>query len=112
MDLTFGLPIPLTLGAKNLYITQTNVGLLDADNGDELDRLRWWGYADGQTEAAFLDTGAGLDEFTVNAAGYTWNHADTQCGTTYRRIALYLECINTNANDLDISYVRVEYYYA
>ena len=113
-NLWFGLPLPYTTvdldgNAKNLYITQTKVGIEDAAEGDELDRVRWFGWTDFETDTDFLDTGAGLDEDT--ASEYTWDHADTQIGGVYERIVCMLKYIATNAGGLDLSYVKVEYYY-
>lgn len=109
-EMGFAIPVPLVIGSKNLYITQTQIGINDADEGDELDRLRWYGYSAYDTETNFLDTGAGLDEDTPS--DYTWDHADTQIGGVYKRIILSMKFIGTNAFDFDVYYVLVEYYYA
>jgi hypothetical protein len=110
MKLGFLLPLPLVIGSKNLYITRVRIGIYDADEGDEIDRIRWYGWSDYDTFSLFLDTAAGLDEDTPSE--YIWDHADTQIGGVYKSLILYMATTCTNAGDLNLAYVQVEYYYA
>ena len=109
----FGLNIPYVISdgvdTYNLVITQTRFGILDADNDDYLDYIRWYGNAGAPPEMSDLIVN---DATQWKAAGtYTINHADITIGGVYNRIAMYNWVHSSTANQFDFTFIEVEYYY-
>ena len=105
----FSIPLPLIIGGThNLVITQTNVGIFASDNDDYITTLRWYGWSAYDTFANIVTDGTDRK----NAQLVTWNHADIAAGANYVRMILLCETVATNALDLKIAFVLIEYYYA
>lgn len=106
--ISFGIPLPLIKNGKNLVITDTKIGIDDADANDYIDRYRLLGWSDYGTIAALIDDNTDLDF----AQEYIYGHANKTVGGIYERIILFFESVSTSGAALDISFVQVEYYYA
>ena len=103
----FGVPLPVIINTKNLTITQIKIGLDDADATDYVDITRIFGWSDHTTVVT-----ASTNNSDLNAIGeFIFDIADITVGGVYERINVQLNCVNATAQELDISYVQVEYYY-
>ena len=108
IDWIFGVPLPHIIGSKNLVITQTKVGISVADATDYIDRYRLFAWS-----AHDIFTTLITDNTNYNSAQEViYDHADKTIGGIYERILLYFDCITATLDELQISYVQVEYYYA
>lgn len=110
MDIVFDIPLPYTLpGGHNLVLTQFRIGITDADIDDYVDRIRIYSYT-----LANPPVGATLYTSDINRVTpgvYTSNHADKTVGGNYSKINYLVDCVNTNALELDVASFEVEYYY-
>ena len=103
----WGIPLPLTLGSKKLYVNSINVGLKVADAGDYLTRIRLFGWTayDAAITTIFNDA---TDKIAAAELDYDFAAEDM---SSYRRILIFINFFATNVNDFQINYVRVKYYY-
>ena len=113
-SMVFGIPLPtqIELGGvtKNLILTQSRVGIVDADANDKMTNVRYYGWTTADPPA--LSAALVNDATARTAPGtYTYNHADVTVGGVYRRIVLYCVIDCTSAAEFDIGYADVEYYY-
>lgn len=104
--LTFAIPLPVTKGTKSLYIDAIIIGVEDADAGDYIDNAylkKWTAYGTSSTEQtdATNRTSAAEVEFSFTAEDLS----------DAKRVVVQVDVVATDANDLDISYVLVQYYY-
>ncbi len=106
MQLNYAVPLDHIIGDKNLVITRLNIGLRDADATDLILLVRLVGWTAYNNFNIIATSGLYRDPAEV-----IWNFADETIGGTYKKILFFFQCTCTNAQDLDISYVRVEYYY-
>jgi hypothetical protein len=107
MILAFTAPLPLILNGKNLVITRTKIGIGDADADDYLNAIYIYGFSDHTT----LVNLATDNTSRTAAAEITWDHADLTIGGSYEKAYWYLICNNTGSYQLDINYIKMEYYY-
>ena len=107
MTLTFDVPLPMIVNGKNLVITDTKLGIRQADGTNYVTRLRLRGWSDHDSVATVVDDGTDR----IIKGEYIYGHADQTMGGVYERAFLYLESICTDAGALLISYLQVEYYY-
>ena len=112
-DMRFSIPLPMTLGSKNLKIKDIIVWLQDADANDFIDRVRLLGWSAHDTSNDEYDLNpAALNsiaewKMTEGGRGFTTK----TLGGTYESAIVLLNNSITTAGDLDISGVFVEYYY-
>ena len=104
----FSIPFAYVIGGKNLTITQTKIGVSDADIDDFVNNITWYGTVDHTTPGVIVTDG------TIRTAPgtYTYNHADITVGGTYEKVVLVIDWSNTDATDAGMSWVQIEYYYA
>jgi hypothetical protein len=113
-DTTFTLPVTLPYEivyngtTYNLTITDTRIGLQDADGGDYINRIRWIGWSDHDSSTTEIDD---LNNKTT-VATHTYGHADFTVGGVYKWIGLSIATVLTNAGDFNMSFAQFEYYYA
>ena len=101
------IPLSPTLDALKLYIKSVEVGLQDADGGDYVDILYLFNMSAHGTRNTFFADGTNR-----TAAGtYTYNAGAPYDMSASKSMWLLMGCVVTNAGDLDMSVVRVEYYY-
>lgn len=106
-SLTFGIPLPLIKNGKNLIITDTKIGLDDADASNYVDQYRLFRWTDFTSLAAVVTDGTNID----SVQEYTYGHADITLGGNGVRFLLLFECVVAGGQALDISEVQIEYYY-
>ena len=111
MYLVFGFPLEVIKDGKNLVITDTRIGIKVSDANDYVDRFRLVGIIDHDSENTMID----INHDAVHGTGiglFTYGHANQTIGGNYERVLFTFNCSNTDAYDLGINFVQVEYYYA
>lgn len=110
VSLVYDLTLPFIIGGThNLIITRCKVGISDADVDNYLNRFRCFGWSDYETLAgAFIDDGN--NKTTAQEVIYDIN-PDITVGGVYERIFAFIDLFCTNAAQIDISYIKIEYYY-
>jgi len=105
MTLFFLLPLPTVKGSLKLYISGTKFGLEDADADDYVNNVKIWGITD---SATILDT----DATNYDSAGVKTDTFTAVDCSSYDHIKIEVECVNTNASDLDVHNIKLRCYYA
>ena len=111
MYLVFEFPKSLIINGKDLWITNTRIGIKDSDSNNYVDRFRLMVATNYLTEATMVD----IDHDAVHGKGIgliTYGHGQTRVGTTRQRVTATFNCVNATPANLDIMYVQMEYYYA
>ena len=104
MTLFYLLPKPTLKGSLKLYISGTKFGLEDADAGDYVNNVKIWGIT---STATILDT----DATNYDSAGVKINTFTAVDCSSYDHITIEVECVNTNASDMDIHNIKLRCYY-
>ena len=106
--LCFAVPLDPTLGSKKLYIDSVQVGIEDADANDYVDRVLIKDWLTYNTHVSPLP----LDDSTNRTASGEYDYDFTAHDfSSSKRIYILVTCVATTASELDVSYVRVQYYY-
>jgi hypothetical protein len=103
---TYLCPLPTTKGSLKLYVAGTQVSLNDADAGDKVDDTFVFGLT--STTVDELDR---LQTDRTTAGDHEDTFTAVDC-SGYVQIKLLLNCIVTDANQLDINGVSLKCYYA
>ena len=99
--------LPLTLGAKKLYLEDFKIGLLDADGSNYIDRFLVYRVDDYNSATSLIDDGA--NKTTPADVVYTpGSPLDVSAGIRVH-ITIYLAV--ATANLFDMVSVAVKYYY-
>lgn len=103
----YSVPLPTNRGGKKLYISGTRVSLVDADVDDFVTITLIRGFTDASFDTLDTDT---TDKNTADC------HEDLSMGALdcsgHHVIKISLNASVTTANQLEISFVTVRYYYA
>lgn len=103
----YSVPLPTTRGGKKLFINGTRVSLADADASNYINDTDLYGM--GNTSSASIDNDP-TNKDTINL------HEDTSMGNKdcsgYGVMKVRLRTVIAAADNLDVQYVTVRYYYA
>jgi hypothetical protein len=107
MNIVYKFPLPVIIGDKNLVINTINLEIDDADAGDYVDDVIILAREDYNTQDTAYSDGTNR----TAAGSYSYDLNEITIGGTYESFVVYVKCQNTNASDLDITNVRIEYWY-
>ena len=106
------LPLPPVKGSLKLYVQNVKVALYDADGGDKIINTWVYGLNNGTVDTLYTDA-TDMDDIKDWESGDelgAWGAADD--ASIYDAVVVQLQTECTNANDLEISGVSLECYYA
>ena len=108
-DIGFAMEIslPFIKDGKNLIITRTFVGIAAANGTNFITRMRWQVWNDYNSQSTLLDNTTDYN----SAQLVTWDHTDITVGN-YDNTVIFIQGTVANALALNISFVKIEYYYA
>jgi len=101
------IPLSPTLGALKLYIKSVELGLQDATGTDYVDIIYLFNMTTHAVRNTLMSNGANL----IAAGTYTYVSGAPYDMSASKTMWLFMGCAVNNAQRLDISVVRVEYYY-
>ena len=107
-DVSIGLvlPMPTVKGGLKLYVTAVRLEIADADDGDEVTRVKLYIVRDDDTTLV-------INDGTAREAPGTYEYSPyNQDCSAHTSVMLYVDTQCTNAFDLEIQSVAVKCYYA
>jgi hypothetical protein len=104
------LPLPCVKGSLKLYIKSLKYYVYDADAGDYLDSVRISGINTGTRTDIDTDDIDRNSAGDITFSGATFPAAEIDA-SSYQSIIVKFTCVFTNANDFDLTNVRMQCYY-
>ena len=107
-NMVFGIPLPFIIGSKNLVITRIMVGIRNADGNDFVTNMRLSKWTAHATDATVAVDGT---NFTTPQE-VIYDITDVVTDSSFKRLVIKLGLNVTTTDQINISYVNIEYYYA
>lgn len=110
----FLLPVPLTLGSLTLRIKGLRYYINDADANDYIDSTLIYAYDNTFTQTTILNDGTNRTaQAAVSFTNTDWAVSGTDFDTTGQSyVVVVFKIILSTANELDVNYPQLQYYYA
>lgn len=105
--INYGIPLPLTIGDKSLYISGCIIGLEDADASNYIYYRSIIGFTDHDSKSVIASNNTSLE--TVNE--HDWQITPTDV-SSYKSIKYFAQVVVGTQGNLGITYVKLKYYYA
>ena len=106
MFLVYQLDLPTNRGSQELFVNAMDTELVDADSNDYITSLNLRGV----TSSGFSTIRNDTTDRNDDTISYLDTFAAVNCGS-FDKVYMLVACVNTGAAQLDISNVKVRYYY-